>query len=622
MSAEHHSRRPRRRGLAVLRHLAVPALAVGVIAALPLAGPSPDGGKPMPAAWTPMTPVSVTYATTHGRTAEGNLLAYNDFHGAIDPPAGSGGLINGTPAGGVEYLTTWVKKLRAEAKAADRATVTVGAGDLVGASPLVSAAFHDEPSIELMNNLGLQISSVGNHEFDEGTTELKRLQFGGCHPVDGCQDGDGFAGADFTYLSANVVNKSNGLPLLLPVNIKIVDGVPVGFVGMTLKDTPTIVNPAGITTVDFTDEVQTANRWAALLRLVGVRSLVLLIHQGGAQSGPSPLPVDGCAGFAGPITQIVAGLRPEYGVVVSGHTHRFYSCALPNSVGTNIAVTSAGSNGQLVTDIDFSVDQKSGAFTQVAAHNVIVENGVKNPDGTWQFVNGVPVRNPALVDASAKVIADKYRTAVAPIANRVVGAITADINRSTAPSGESPLGDVIADAQLAYTQTAGAQIALMNPGGIRDNLVYANSPGGEAPGQVTYGECFMVQPFNNLVATQTFTGAQLKEVLEQQFAGYAGQTVTRILQPSAGFTYKYSASAALGSKVSDMAINGVPIDPAATYNVTTNDFLANGGDGFTRLTAGTNRVTAPGFDIDALVAYIGAHSPVPPGPANRITLLT
>jgi 5'-nucleotidase len=246
--------RARSRGWAVLRHLAVPALALAVVATIPI---SRDGDSPAKAsAWTPMTPVSVSYGhDLKGGAAKGNLLGFNDFHGAIDPPTGSGGLVNGNPAGGVEYLTTWVKKLRAEAKAEKRTSITVGAGDLVGATPLVSAAFHDEPSIELLSNAGLQISSVGNHEFDEGTTELARLQRGGCHPTDGCQDGDGFKGAKFKYLAANVVSKKTGLPLLLPVDIKLVDGVPVGFVGMTLRGTPSIVNPAGITTVEFLDEI-------------------------------------------------------------------------------------------------------------------------------------------------------------------------------------------------------------------------------------------------------------------------------------------------------------------------------------------------------------------------------
>jgi 5'-nucleotidase len=616
--------RARSRGWAVLRHLAVPALALAVVATIPI---SRDGDSPAKAsAWTPMTPVSVSYGhDLKGGAAKGNLLGFNDFHGAIDPPTGSGGLVNGNPAGGVEYLTTWVKKLRAEAKAEKRTSITVGAGDLVGATPLVSAAFHDEPSIELLSNAGLQISSVGNHEFDEGTTELARLQRGGCHPTDGCQDGDGFKGAKFKYLAANVVSKKTGLPLLLPVDIKLVDGVPVGFVGMTLRGTPSIVNPAGITTVEFRDEIETANKWASLLRLAGVKSMVLLIHEGGAQASPPPvLPVDGCNNFAGPITNIVAGLRPEFGIVVSGHTHRFYSCQLPNSSGAPTVVTSAGSNGVLVTDIDFTLDKRSGKFADIAARNVVVENGIRNADGSWQTdASGAFVRNPALVDASAKVIADKYRTAVSPIANRVVGSISADLTTAANAAGESSLGDVIADAQLGYTtSTAGAQIALMNPGGIRAPLTFGNSPGGEAPGQVTYGECFTVQPFNNLVVTQTLTGAQLKEVLEQQFVGFGGQTVQRILQVSAGFAYTYTASAAAGSKVSGITLNGVPVDPAATYRVTTNDFLANGGDGFTRLTGGTDRVTAPGFDVDALVAHLGGPAaPIGPGPQNRITRL-
>jgi 5'-nucleotidase len=409
------------------------------------------------------------------------------------------------------------------------------------------------------------------------------------------------------------------------VDIRMIDGVPVGFVGMTLRGTPSIVNPAGITTVEFRDEIETANKWAGALRRAGVKSVVLLIHEGGAQASPPPtLPVDGCANFAGPITNIVAGLRPEFGIVVSGHTHRFYTCELPNSAGAPTLVTSAGSNGVLVTDIDFTLDKRTGGFASAAARNVIVENGVRNPDGTWQTdPSGAFVRNPALVDPSAKAISDKYRTAVAPIANRVVGKITSDITTGANSAGESALGDVIADAQLAYTASAaGAQIALMNPGGIRAPLTFANSPGGEAPGDVTYGECFTVQPFNNLVVTQTLTGAQLKEVLEQQFIGFGGQTVQRILQVSAGFSYGWNSTLPAGERVSNITLNGTPIDPAATYRVTTNDFLANGGDGFTRLTAGTDRATAPGFDIDALVTYLGAGAPVAPGPQNRITRLT
>ncbi|HWH01318.1 MAG TPA: bifunctional metallophosphatase/5'-nucleotidase [Pilimelia sp.] len=584
---------------------------------------------PRVASWTPLQPVAVgdpdePAGAGPAAPARGNLLAINDFHGAVDPPTGGGGLVNGVPAGGAEYLATWVARLRAQARAERRTSITVGAGDLVGATPLVSAAFHDEPAVELLTALGLQVSSVGNHEFDEGTDELLRLRRGGCHPTDGCADGDGFAGAGFRYLAANVVRRDSGQPLLPAVDIRRVDGVPVGFVGLTLRGTPGIVNPAGITSVEFRDEIATANRWGAWLRLAGVRALVLLIHEGGAQQGPPQPPgLSDCANFAGAITPIVAGLRSEYGIVVSGHTHRFYTCALPNAAGAPTVVTSAGSNGQLVTDIDFTLDRRTGRFAGARARNVIVANGVRNADGTWrQDPSGAYVRDPALVDRRAKAIADKYRTAVAPIANRVVGAVTADISRDAGRNGESPLGGLIADAQLAYTAgAAGAQLALMNPGGIRASLTYAGSPGGEAPGQVTYGECFAVQPFNNLVVTQSLTGAQLREVLEQQFVGYGGQSVQRILQVSAGLTYAYDTRRPPGARVSDLALHGTPIDPAATYRVTTNDFLAGGGDGFTRLTAGTARVTAPGFDIDALTEYFRGRPAVAPGPADRITRL-
>ncbi|MER7419847.1 bifunctional metallophosphatase/5'-nucleotidase [Micromonospora peucetia] len=612
---------PRSRGRGALRHLAAPVLALAVVATLPAASrPAP---APADDQWAALAPVSVSYAAPTGGEVRGNFLSYNDFHGAIDPPGGSGATVNGTPAGGVEYLATWLKKLRAEAKAEGRGTTTVGAGDLIGATPLVSAAFHDEPTIELMDEIGLDISSVGNHEFDEGVDELIRINKGGCHPVDGCQDGDGFAGAKFKYLAANTVSRKTGLPILPPIDVRFVNGVPVGFVGVTLEGTPSIVNPAGIASVKFTDEVATANKWGGLLKLFGVKAMVLLVHEGGAQSPPPATPgVSDCANFSGPVVDIVRGLRPEFGLVVSGHTHRFYSCSLPNSSGARSVVTSAGNNGQLITDVDYSLDRRTGRFTGITARNVVVENGVRNPDGTWQqSAPGTYVRNPDLVDPGAKALADKYRAAVAPIANRVVGKISADIVRDARPSGESPLGDVIADAQLAYTRSNGAQIALMNPGGIRASLPYAASAGGEAPGEITYGEAFTVQPFNNLVVTQTLTGAQLRNVLEQQFVGFNGQTTQRILQVSAGLTYSYDSTAPAGSRVSALAFDGVPVDPAASYRVTTNDFLANGGDGFTELQAGTDRATAPGFDVDALVAYLGTGTPVAPGPADRITRL-
>ena len=560
-------------------------------------------------------------------TVSGTLLAFNDFHGNIDPPSGSGGVVATTggnvPAGGVEYLAHWIKELRAEAEKTSKYVYTVAAGDLVGASPLVSAAFHDEPTVEEMNSLGLDVTSVGNHEFDEGVDELLRLQNGGCHPTDGCQDGDGFASADYPMLAANVVRKSNGKPILPPYKIRKVGDVKIGFVGMTLKGTPGIVNPNGIRTVDFLDEVQTANRYATELKRKGVNAIVLLLHEGGSQAAPNNTPA-ACNGFTGPIVNIVHGLDPAYGVVISGHTHQPYVCDLPDSAGQSTLVTSAGSFGRLVTDVDFTLSTRTGRFVSASATNDIVKNGVQNPDGTWQTVGTPPnatfVRNPAWVDPAAKVIADKYRTAVAPLANRVVGSITADIPNTSAPNGESPLGDVIADGMAAYSTAASPDFAIMNPGGIRASLTYASISGGEQPGQVTYGEAFTVQPFNNLVVTRTYTGAQVKQVLEQQFAGFGGQGVTRILQVSDAVTYSYDTTRPLGDRVTNLQVHGAPIDPLGSYNVTMNDFLAAGGDGFTNLTVGTNPVYSAGFDVDALTSYLGT-GPIAPGPANRITKL-
>ncbi|MGB9375911.1 MAG: bifunctional metallophosphatase/5'-nucleotidase [Mycobacteriales bacterium] len=579
------------------RQLILPLAAVAVIAVTSLSGRAAPTSA---VTWTPMSPVNVAFTNSGGPTVTAGLLGINDFHGAIDKPSGSGGAVNGTPAGGSEYLATTVKQLRAAHNAAHQPVVTVAAGDLIGASPLVSAAFHDEPAIEEMNNLGLNISSVGNHEFDEGTLELRRMQRGGCHPVDGCQDGDPYNGAKFQYLSANVVNKRTGHPFFPAYQIRRVGGVKVAFIGETLQGTAGIVNPNGIKYVQFLDEVTTANKIVRNLRSgQGIRAFVLLLHQGGFQNPTAGAPdPNGCANFSGDVAPIVAGLDPAIGVVLTGHTHQFYSCALPNKSGANSVVTSAGNNGRLVTDITVTLSKRTGRFTAASANNVIVTNS-----------------DPNRIDPGAKAIADKYRTAIAPIANRVVGSITADIDRTETPAGETPLGDVIADGMKAYTTSAGVQLAFMNPGGIRADLVYANSSANEGDGVVTYGEAFAVQPFNNLVVTVTLTGDQIKAILEQQFQ----PTVTKILQVSNGFTYTLNPAAPAGSRITDMQLNGVPVVGTTSYRVTTNDFLANGGDGFTNFAAATNRTTAPGFDVDALAAYLGT-GPIAPGPVNRITL--
>jgi 5'-nucleotidase len=523
------------------------------------------------------------------------LLAINDFHGNLEPPTGSSGNILGTLAGGVDYLATHIKQLHATNP--DR-TLEVAAGDLIGGTPLISAAFHDEPTIEEMNALGLDLSAVGNHEFDEGVDELLRIQNGGCHPVDGCQDGDGYDGAAFQYLAANVVKKSNGKTIFPAYKTRSFGGAKVGFIGLTLEGTASIVSPNGIQSVRFLDEAETINAATKALQAKGIHTIVVLLHEGGGQGTGASL--NGCVNFSGAINGIVSQLDDEVDLVISGHTHNFYNCSLPNSVNRGIPVTSASSFGRVITDIDMTINRTTDQPTAITVDNKIVTRDVA-------------------IDPAADTILQKYKTAVAPIANRVVGTISADITRTNNAAAESALGDVIADAQLAYSQTAGAQFAFMNPGGIRTDLIRDFSSGGELPGEVTFGEAFAVQPFNNLVVTQTMTGAQIKTALEQSFINCFGRTqATVILQVSAGFSYSYDTTKPCGERITAIGLNGTPLDPAASYKVTMNNFVADGGDSFPGMTAGTGRVTAPGFDVDALATYLGAHSPVAPGPQNRI----
>jgi 5'-nucleotidase len=538
--------------------------------------------------------LAVPAGATPSGTVDVQILALNDFHGNLQPPSGSSGRIGTVPAGGVEYLATHVNNLRA----LNPNTVVVSAGDLIGASPLLSALFHDEPTIEAFNQIGLDFNAVGNHEFDEGWHELQRMQFGGCHPVDGCQDGDGFAGASFQFLAANVVRKDNGKTIFPAYKIRSFGGAKVAFIGMTLEGTPLIVTPSGISDLNFLDEADTVNALVPQLKAKGVEAIVVLIHEGGFPTGD----YNSCPGISGPIVDIVNRLDDEVDLVISGHTHQAYNCVIDGRV-----VTSASSFGRVLTDLDLSIDRATGEVVSVSADNKIVTRDVSK-------------------DSLLTALIDKYNAIAAPLANRVIGSITMDITRTNNPAGESALGDVIADAQLYATTPAdlgGAQIAFMNPGGIRADLAYAGSAAGEGDGNVTYGEMFTVQPFGNSMVTMTLTGAQIKAALEQQFVG-CGQAVgaQKILQVSTGFSYSWSLAAAACNKVDPASImlNGVPVDLAASYRVTVNSFLADGGDGFTVLAQGTNRLGGA-VDTDAFEAYMAAFSPVAPGPQNRITLI-
>ena len=514
------------------------------------------------------------------------LLAINDFHGNLQPPTGSGGRIAVGPgvnvdAGGVEYLATWIKQLRER----NSNTITVGAGDQIGASPLISGLFHDEPTIEAMNALGLDISGVGNHEFDEGVQELLRMQNGGCHPVDGCQDGDPFGGALFRYLAANVFYAGTNDTIMPPYKVVKIDNAKIAFLGLTLEGTPQIVTPAGVAGLEFRPEVQTINNLVHVLRNEqGVRAFVVLIHQGGFQNGPFPLgymDVNRCDGFAGDIKPIVEALDPQVDVVVSAHTHQPYVCKF-----NGILTTSASSFGRLITDIDLRIDHQTKDVVSATANNVIVTRNVAK-------------------DAAETAIVNKYDTLSAPLANRVVGSQTATITRTTNFAQETPLGDVIADAQLASTSPTdfgGAVVAFMNPGGIRADLVCSVACSPASPAPVTYNQLFTVQPFNNVMTVKTMTGDMIKRLLEQQFTVIAPGI--RLLQVSKGFTYTYDLTQPAGSRVlaGTIRINGTPVDPLASYRVAMNNFLASGGDGFTVFNEGTNPLGGE-IDLDALVTY-------------------
>jgi 5'-nucleotidase len=512
------------------------------------------------------------------------ILALNDFHGALNPSSG---------IGGAEYLATYVKNL----SAGYPNTVKVSAGDMIGASPILSALFHDEPTINAFNLMGFDFSATGNHEFDEGWEELLRMQYGGCHPIDGCYDGiPDFTGATFDYLSANVIRLDSGETLFPSFMIKEFSGVKVAFLGIALESTPTIVVPSGVAGLEFQPEVEVINHYVKYIKdTEGIKAIVVLLHDGAGAAANA----NACNTADPFFKNLVMKVDPEVDALITGHTHNAYNCKI--TVKKNygpMLVTSAGYNGKFLTDIVLTINGTNGQVASSTANNVsIVDSAVT-------------------IDPEMKAMLDLYRVTAGPIANRVIGSITANITRTTNAAGESALGDVIADAQLAASSLAeagGAVVAMTNPGGIRTDLIYLQSVG-EGDGNVTYGEAFAVQPFSNSLVTMTLTGAQLKAVLEQQFV------TTKTLQISASLTYSWSASAAVGSKISDMKINGVAVDPTASYRVTVNNFLAAGGDGFSSLLAGTNLLTGM-IDLDAFAAYITDNSPVAPGPQNRIAKL-
>jgi 5'-nucleotidase len=552
------------------------------------------------------------------------LLAINDFHGQLETPSGSSSRLDGYtattlgPFGGSEYLATQIKQLEAQSQQAN--TLTVAAGDLIGASPLLSAAYHDEPTIEALNLVGLDFAAVGNHEFDEGVTELLRMQNGGCLAEDSCPAGE-FQGADWQYLTANSFYTDSGETVLPPIGIKKVQGIKVGFIGMTLEGTPGVVTPSGVAGLSFVDEADTANKYARILQRAGAETIVVLMHEGGAQEAAPPNQntndINGCKNLAGPVTDIVPRMSSAIDVVITGHTHNAYNCRqlgsafLPASSGTGRLVTSASSVGRLVTDIDLTLDPTTG-------------------DVLTSTANNVPVVRTVAKDADQTALINRYTALVAPIRDQVVGKAATVIARAPVTplawttatgtartgNGDSALGNLIADGQLDATPTSVA--AFMNPGGVRADINPADD--------ITYGEAFAVQPFGNFLSQITMTDAQLQCLLEQQYA------LGTVLQP-AGITYSVSRSGVAGTTANPCSGTVVPdnsvkigttaiaTDGIDSYRITVNNFLADGGDSFSVFTQATNRqdVSSPEDDLAALVQYLGKTAPTSAPAIGRIT---
>ena len=571
------------------------------------------------------------------------IIAFNDFHGTLQSPGrfGASAQASVRPAvGGADALAAWVERLKARAPD----NVVVGGGDFVGASPLDSALFFDEPAVEVLNRIGVEFTAVGNHEFDKGAAELLRLQHGGCRPEPNSCKGLGsrtpgsFDGARFQWLSANVVDTATGRTLLPPYGIKVFDGVPVAFIGMTLQGTPGIVSPAGNAGLEFRDEADTVNALVPRLRAQGVAAIVVLVHQGGVQPGAGGNDINGCEaglrladGSESDIGRIVRRLDDAVDLVISAHTHAAYNCSanatgagatgLPNRAGRLVPVTSASAFGRVVTDIDVTLDPRTHAVVAVAPVNRLVDR-----------------EDPAIVQAIAehpavRDIVQGYAALAAPLAGHAVGTLATALPAVQDDAGEDPAGSLIADSQLQATQPAalgGAQIAFLNPGGVR-SPGFVPPAGETAPFALSYGAAFTVQPFGNSLVTMTLTVAQLKALLEQQFSGCDGQASNRVLQPSNGLRVTWRASAPACARIVDVAFtptdlgatppmatgptqwlvkDGVVQDPARTLRVTVNNFMASGGDGLTTLKAGTNRVGGA-QDIDALRAYLAPT--LPPG---------
>jgi 5'-nucleotidase len=529
------------------------------------------------------------------------IIGLNDFHGNLEPPRQSveGTLPSGEtvriPVGGAAYLASAVERYRAK----NPNTLVVAAGDLIGASPITSSMFLDEPTIGAMNRIGLDFNAVGNHEFDRGSKELLRMQGGGCEKFtvrEPCQVEKPFDGAKFKFLAANVLTDT-GNTLFPATGLRTFgsgpNAVTVGLIGLTLKDTPTLVSPSGVSGLTFRDEAETINALVPQLKAQGAAAIVVMIHQGlSTKVGAND---KSCGGVSGDLLPVLAKLDPRVDLVISGHTHKSYVCDHGQiDPERRFLVTSAGMAAQYFTDIDLTIDPVTKRVVGRRADNIILQSepftnargGVELQPAFEQF--------PARPDVAAYI--KRYTDAVQTLKDRAIGKASDTARKPATATSESQLGNLIADAQLAATKASGAQIALMNNSGVRADLLL------DANNVVTFGAIFAIQPFANELKTLTLTGEELKQLLEQQFDGVG---FDQAFAPSSTLSYAIDLSRPLGSRVFEILVEGKPIDPAADYRVTTNSFLASGGDNFTMFRKGRDMVTT-GQDLEALEQWFAA----------------
>lgn len=522
-------------------------------------------------------------ATLPAPPIELNLVALNDFHGNLEASkfvytAAGSDKETTIQAGGIDNLAAALQAFRRE----DQDLLLVGAGDLVGASPAVSSMWSDEPSITAMSMLGMRFSSVGNHEFDLGRAELLRKQGGGCSPARSdkvCKLDPQFRGASFQYLAANVIDSASGKPLLPAFGIAQVKGVKLAFIGAVLKDADKLVLAAGIAGLRFTDEADAINLAVGQARAQGATVFVVLIHEGGRTDEAFDQP--DCSRLQGPIVAIARRLDPAVKLIVSGHSHTGFQCKVDDRT-----ITQAQMGGHVLSRIKLEIDAGSRALRSVQVRNVPVRQ------------NEYPA-DPRAVSYLAEV---KHRSEVAltrPIARVAVR----NMGRKLNASGESALGSMVADAVLAATAGQGAQIGFMNPAGLRKDLDVGDDL------VARFNQVQATLPFANTLVVIDLSGAELRNVLEQQWARANFDFDRNMLQVSRGFSYRWDPSRPPGQRVlpGSMMLNGAAIDDNKVYRVTANNFLAEGGDGFAQFAKAARKEDTGILDIDAFIAYLLAH---------------